>query len=83
MPTKTRIIIVSMLILLGGALFSFCLFIHPTEITAQAQDNSTVIAESESATVEAASAETKEQDKSEQNNQSRSESRPRPRSGAI
>ena len=31
MPTRTRIIMVSILILLGGILFSYCVFCYPKE----------------------------------------------------
>lgn len=83
MPTKTRIIIVSMIILLGGALFSYCLFFRPTEITAQARGDSTTVTGLEAAPVMGTSIDGVEQEKSGQNNQSRSGGRSRPRSGAT
>jgi hypothetical protein len=83
MPTKTRIISVSILILLGGALFFYCVFSHPTDITSQAKAGSTAVAQSEAAPVKETSTGGEEQNKSGQSNQSRSESRSRPRSGAT
>ena len=83
MPTKTRIITVSILILLGGALFFYCVFSNPTDIASQAKASSTTVAESETAPVKETSAGGEEQNKSGQSNQSRSGNRPRPRSGAI
>ena len=79
MPTKTRIIIVSILILLGGALFAYCAFFHPTEITSQAKGLSTTPAESEPALANETSTGGLEQDKSAQINQSR----PRPKTGST
>lgn len=83
MPTKTRIITVSIIILLGGALFSYCLFFNSTEITTQAEDGSTTVAELEAAQAQNTSIDGAEQDKSQQNNQTRTERRSRPRSGSI
>ncbi len=91
MPTKPRIIIVSILILLGGALFYYCAAFYPFEIAAQVKAVSTTITEPEPAPelapeptpVKETSIETPEQDKSEPVNQSPPERRPRPRSGAI
>ena len=83
MPTKTRIITVSILILLGGALFFYCVFSHPTDITSQAKAGSTTATMSETAPVKEPSAGGEEQNKSDQSNQSRSQNRSRPRSGAT
>jgi len=83
MPTKTRIITVSILILLGGILFFYCVFSHPTDITSQAKAGSTAVTMSETAPVKETSSGGEEQNKSGQNNQSSSGNRPRPRSGAI
>jgi outer membrane lipoprotein-sorting protein len=83
MPTKKRIITVSILILLGGALFFYCAFSNPTDITSQAKAGSATIASSEAASVKETSTGSEEQKKSDQSNQSRSQSRSRPRSGAI
>ena len=83
MPTKTRIVIVSILILLGGALFCYCVFSYPTEIANQAKGNPTTVTGSESAPVKETSAGCEEQNKSDQNKQSSSENRSRPRSGAT
>lgn len=83
MPTKTRIIIVSFLILLGGTLFSYCLFFHPTEIVAQTKETPTAVTESNPAPDKATSTSCEEQNKSTQSNQNSSNSRPRPQPGAI
>jgi hypothetical protein len=83
MPTKTRIIIVSILILLGGALIFYCLFSYPTESITQAEGTSNAVAGLEAASVEATSMGDEEQDQSVQNNQTRSQGRSRPRSGAT
>lgn len=83
MSAKTRIIIVSILILLGGALFCYCVFSYPSEITAQAKGDSITVTGSGPAPVEAASIGGVERDKSEQNSQTPSEGRSRPRSGAT
>ena len=83
MPTKTRIIVVSILILLGGALFFYCAFSYPTDIAAQAKGDPTPVTVSESAPVKEISAGCEEQNKSDQNKQTNSENRSRPRSGAT
>ena len=82
MPTKTRIIIVSILILLGGALFSYCVFFYPIEIATQAKGGSATVTGAEAAPVKETSTGA-ERDKSVQPNQSRPERRPRPKAGAI
>jgi len=83
MPTKIRIIIVSILILLGGALFSYCVFFHPTEITTQVKGGSTTVTGSEPAPVKETSIGYVERDKSGQINQTRSEGKSRPKTGAT
>jgi hypothetical protein len=83
MPTRKRIITVSILILLGVALFFYCAFSNPTDITSQAKAGSATVADSEAASVKKTSAGGEEQKKSDKNNQSSSGNRPRPRSGAI
>ncbi len=84
MPTKTRIIIVSILILFGGALFSYCMFFYPPiEIATQAKGGSTTVTGAEAAPVKEISTGGPERDKSDQPNQSRPERRPRPKAGAI
>jgi hypothetical protein len=83
MPTKTRIIIVSILILLGGALFSYCVFFYPIEITAQVKGDSTTVTGLEAAPVKETSIGGVERDKSGQTNQNRSEGRSRPKAGAT
>jgi hypothetical protein len=83
MPTKTRIILVSILILLGGALFCYCAIFYPTTITTQAKAGSTTVTGSGPASAEATSVGSAEQDKSGQLNQTRSEGRSRPRTGAT
>jgi len=79
MPTRTRTITVSILILLGGALFAWCVFFYPTEITAQAKGGSATVSASEPATAKDTSIGTVEQDKSAQTNQARSQRRSRPK----
>jgi hypothetical protein len=83
MPTKTRIIIVSILILLGGALFSYCVFFYPVEIATPVQGGPTTVTTSDAAPVKEISTGGVERDKSGQTKQTRSEGRPRPRSGAT
>ena len=83
MPTKTRIIIVSIIILLGVALFSYCAFFHPTEITSQAKGVSTTVNGPGLALVNETSTGGLERNKSGQINQTPSESRSRPKSGAT
>lgn len=82
MPTKTRIIIVSFLILLGGVLFSYCAFFYPVNAT-QAKSVQTTASESEATPVKETSSGNVEQDKSEQSKQAPSERKPRPKAGAI
>jgi hypothetical protein len=83
MPTKTRIIFVSILILLGGALFSYCVFFYPIEIATPVQGASTTVTASEAAPVKETSIGGVERDKSGQTNQTRSQDKPRPRSGST
>ena len=80
MPTKTRIIIVTVLILLGGALFSYCVFFYPVEITTQVKGGSTTISASDSANAKQTSPGCVEPDKSNQVNQPSSNRRSRTRS---
>ena len=83
MPTKTRIISVSILILLGGALFSYCVLFYPIEIAAPVQGNSTTITESGAVPVKDTSTGAVKRDESAQTNPTRSEGRSRPKSGAT
>jgi len=83
MPSKTRIIFVCTLILLGGALFSYCVFYYPIEIAAPVQGASTTVTASEAAPVKEASIGGVERDKSGQTSQTSSESKPRPRAGST
>ena len=78
-PTKTRFITVSIIILLGGALFSYCVFFYPTNITSQAKGGSVTVTASESAPAKDTSIGCVEPDKSAQTNQARSERRSRPK----
>ncbi|MBN1974375.1 MAG: hypothetical protein JW787_12100 [Sedimentisphaerales bacterium] len=75
MPTRIRIIMVSIIILLGGALFSYCAFCYPENPAC-----STVLASSNAGS---ASTGNKEQDKTGQNSKTRSERKSPPRTGAI
>ena len=83
MPTKTRIIFVSILILLGGALFSYCVFFYPIEIATPVEGGSTTVTGLEAARAKETSIGGVERDKSGQTNQTRSEDRPRPKAGAT
>ena len=78
MPTKTRIIFVSILILLGGVLFSYCVFFYPIEIVTPVQGGSFEAAPAKEVSIGGV-----ERGKSGQANQTRSEGRPRPRAGAT
>ena len=80
MPAKTRIIIVSLLILLGGVLFSYCLFFYPIEIATPVQGGSAAVT---GLNVKDASTAASEQDKSSQTGKSSSEGRSRPKAGAT
>jgi hypothetical protein len=83
MPSKTKIVMVSILILLGGALFAYCAFFYPTEISTQAKAGSTAVTGAEAAPAKETSTGGIEQDNSNQPNQTRSERKPRPKAGAI
>ena len=84
MPTKTRIIIVSVLILLGGVLFCYCALFYPIEIATQVKGGSTTVAGSEPTLVKKTSTDGVERDKSCQTNPTRSEGKSfRSRSGAT
>jgi len=83
MPPKTRIIIVSLLILLGGVLFSYCVFFYPIEIATPVQGGSKTVAGLETAPVKETSTGGVERDKSNQTNQTSSEGRSRLKAGAT
>jgi len=83
MPTKTRIIFVSILILLGGALFYYCEVFYPIEITTQVKGGSTTVTASDAAPVKESSTGGVERDKSGQTKKNRSEGRSRPKAGAT
>jgi len=83
MPSKTRIIIVSILILLGGALFSYCVFFYPIEIATPLEGGSTTVTGSDAAPVKETSIGGTGRDKSGQINQTRSEGRSRPKAGST
>jgi hypothetical protein len=83
MSTKTRIIIVGILILLGGALFYYCAVFYPIEITTQVKGGSTTVTRSELTPVKETSIYGVERNKSDQVNQTRSESKSRPKTGAT
>ena len=83
MPTKPRIIIVSVLILLGGALFTYCVLFYPIEIATQVQGGSTTVTGLEAAPVKDTSTTASKKDKSSQTSQTRSGGRSRPRAGAT
>ena len=83
MPSRTRIIFVGILILLGGALFSYCVFLYPVEIATPVQGGPATVTASGAAPVEEISTGDVERDKSGQTTKNRSEGRPRPRAGAT
>ena len=83
MPSKTRIIFVSILILLGGALFFYCVFFYPIDIAAPVQGDPSTVTASGAVPVEETSTGGVERDKSGRTAKGRSEGRPRPRSGAT
>jgi hypothetical protein len=83
MPTKTRIVIVSILILLGGALFYYCAVFYPIELTTPVKGGLTTVTRSETAPVKETSIGGVEKDKSAQKSQTRSESKSRPKAGAT
>lgn len=83
MPTKTRVTIVAVLILLGGALFYYCAVFYPIEITTQVKGDSAAVTGTESVLVNKTSTGCAEQDKSNQVNKTNSQSRPRPKTGAT
>jgi hypothetical protein len=83
MPTKTRAIIVSLLILLGGVLFCYCAVFYPIEVTAQVKGDSTPAIGTEPTPVKSTSTSSIERDKTGQTNPTRSEGKSRPRTGAT
>ena len=78
MPNKIRVIIVSIIILLSGALFSYCVFSYPVETTAKAQSLTTGIGTNKE-TPKTSSG----RNKSSQSNKTRSKGRSGPKAGAI
>jgi len=83
MPTRTRITIVAVLILLGGALFYYCAVFYPIEITTQVKGDSTTVTGSEPTPVNKTSICGEESNKSGQANQTSSKGKSRPRAGAT
>jgi hypothetical protein len=83
MPTKTRIITVTILILLGGALFSYCVFFYPIDINTQVKGGSTAISASEGPSVKDTPTSTVGTNKSSQTKQSRSQRKSPPKAGPI
>ena len=79
MSNKIRVIIVSIIILLGGALFSYCLFSYPVETAAQAQSGLTTNIGTNNETPKTGTG----RNKSSQNNKTRSKGRSGPKAGAI
>ena len=78
MPNKAKIVTVSVLILLGAALFYYCAVLYPTESAAQGTVGSQAVCASGSETPEKATAASSTSTKS-----SSSQKRSRPRSGAT
>ena len=83
MPTKTRVTIVAVLILLGGALFYYCAVFYPIEITTQVKGGSTTVAGSELTPDNKTSICGEENNKSGRVNQTSSKGKSRPRTGAT
>jgi hypothetical protein len=83
MPTKTRVTIVAVLILLGGALFYYCAIFYPIEITTQVKGGSTTVAGSEPTPDNQTSICGEENDKSGQVNKTSSKGKSRPRTGST
>lgn len=83
MPTRTRVIIVAVLILLGGALFYYCAVFYPVEITTQVKGDSTAVAGSEPTPDNRTSICGEENNNSKQVNKTSSQDRPRPKAGAT
>jgi len=83
MPSKARLITVSLLILLGAALFCYCAVFYPTEDAAQAKGAPTALAASDVAPAQAASTCDAAQDTSNRSSRSASKSKPRPSRGAT
>ena len=83
MPIKTRIIIVSALILLGGVLFCYCAIFYPIEATTQVKNASTPAIGAEPTPVKTTSTCGVERDQSNQTNQTHSERKSRPKTGAT
>ena len=79
MPNKIRVIIVSIIILLGGALFSYCMFSYPVENTAQAQSGLSAGISTNKENTKTGS----RQNKTSQSNETRSKGRSGPKAGAI
>lgn len=79
MPSKTRIITVSLLILLGAILFCYCAAFYPPDNTTQAEGVSTTVTESGVTSAQATSICNAEQGKSDRLGQTCSPSKPRPR----
>jgi hypothetical protein len=83
MPTRTRVIIVAVLILLGGALFYYCAVFYPVEITTRVKGGSTAVAGSELTPANKTSICSEENNNPKQADQTRSKGKPRPKSGAT
>ena len=83
MPTKTRVTIVAVLILLGGALFYYCAVFYPIEITTQVKGGSTTVTGLESTPDNKTSICGEENNNSNQVNQTSSKGKSRPRTGAT
>ena len=79
MSNKIRVIIVCIIILLGGALFSYCVFSYPVETTVKAQSGLTTGIGTNEKTPKSGAG----RNKSSQNNKTRSRGRSGPKAGAI
>lgn len=83
MSTKTRIIVVSVLILLGGVLFGYCAALYPTDNANQLEAGSATVCDSQLASVEATPECDSEDIQSDSPKKTASAPKPRPRSGAT
>ena len=83
MSTKTRIVVVSILILLGGVLFGYCAAFYPTENAAQLEPGSTMACDAQMAAVQGEATGDSETVASDPPSRTAPSKKPRPRVGAT
>ena len=83
MPTKTRILFVCVVILLGGVLFGYCAALYPMESLTQVDTAPTTVCDAQVAPDQEASTGQPEQVPSAPPSQTRSQSKPRQKVGAT